>query len=62
MRKGLKLHQIEARLNYNLAVINDIRGDTKLALDFAEKALLADDKYLHQILYDDLKIKKGIRD
>lgn len=62
MRKGLKLHQIEARLNYNLAVINDIRGDTNLALDFAEKALLADDKYLHQKLYDDLKIKKGIRD
>lgn len=53
--------KIEARLNYNLAVINDISGDINSAFEYAEKALLTDDKYLHQKLYDELKIKKGIR-
>ena len=53
--------KVEARLNYNLAVINDILGDINTAFEFAEKALLTDDKYLHQKLYDDLKIKKGMR-
>lgn len=63
-RKGLRTttdSKIEARLNYNLAVVYDISGDINTAFEFAERALLTDEKYLHQKIYDDLKIKRGIR-
>lgn len=49
--------KIKARLNYNLAIIHDIRGETSLAFHYAEKALLADDKNLHKSLYHKLKIQ-----
>lgn len=54
--------KVEARLHYNLAVIQDILGHLDQALLLAEKALLTEDKYLHQKLYDDLKLKKEIRE
>ncbi len=50
----------EARLSYNLAVINDILGDADQAFLFAEQAVLADNKYLHQNLYNELKLKREI--
>ncbi len=49
--------KIIARLHYNLAIIHDIRGESALAFQYAEKALLADNKYLHKTLYDKLKIQ-----
>ena len=60
--RSAKDSKIEARLNYNIAVIHDILGDTNLAIEHAEKAVLADDKFLHKSLYDKIRLKLEIRD
>lgn len=61
-RKGLMSadEDIQARIFYNLSVICDIQGDLPCALDYAEKAVLADDKSLHKSFYEKVKLKLEI--
>lgn len=50
----------KAKLYYNIAIIKDIMGDLEAAFNYAEKAVLTDDKSLHKSFYEKVKLKKEI--